>query len=47
MTHQEALELLQQIKENVHTCCAITMEPEDVLVMLDKLELYIKNNVSY
>jgi len=47
MTHQEALELLKEIKENVHTCCAITMEPEDVLVMLDKLELYIKNNVSY
>jgi len=44
MTHQEALELLQQIKENVHTCCAITMEPEDVLVMLDKLTKYLEEN---
>jgi len=44
MTHQEALELLQQIKENVLTCCAITMEPEDVLVMLDKLGKYLEKN---
>ena len=46
MDKQQALDLLKKIKENVHTYCAITMEPEDVLVMLDKLELYIENNVS-
>jgi hypothetical protein len=46
MDKQYALDLLKEIKENVHTCCAITMEPEDVLLLLDKLELYIENNVS-
>jgi len=25
----------------VHTCCAITMEPDEVLVLIDKLESYI------
>lgn len=44
MTQQEALELLDNIKENVHTCCAITMEPEDVLVMLDKLTQYLEQH---
>jgi hypothetical protein len=38
---QEALSILKDIKENVHTCCAITMEPDQVLVLLDKLESYI------
>ena len=42
MDKEQALEILQEIKENVHTCCAITMEPDEVLVMLDKLETYIK-----
>jgi hypothetical protein len=46
MDKKEALHILEQIKENVHTCCAITMEPEDVLVMLDKLESYIKSYIS-
>lgn len=41
MDKQEALSILEQIKENVHTCCAITMEPDEVLVLLDKLENYI------
>jgi hypothetical protein len=38
---QEALNILAEIKDNVHTCCAITMEPDQVLVLLDKLESYI------
>jgi hypothetical protein len=38
---QEALSILAEIKDNVHTCCAITMEPDEVLALLDKLESYI------
>ena len=32
-----ALELLEQIEENVSVCCAITMEPEEVLEMIEQL----------
>ena len=39
----EALELLDQIEENVTTCCAITMEPDEVLVLIDKLKTYLEN----
>lgn len=43
MNKQQALQLLEDIKGNVNTCCAITMEPDEVLVELDKLEEYINN----
>jgi hypothetical protein len=33
----KALELLEQIAENVSTCCAITMEPDEVLALIDEL----------
>ena len=38
---QEALRILEDIEENVNTCCAITMDPDDVLVLIDKLKIYI------
>ena len=41
MDKQEALSILEDIKENVNVCCAITMEPDEVLVLIDKLESYI------
>lgn len=44
MEKEQALEILEEIKENVHTCCAITMEPDEVLVLLDKLQQYIEDN---
>ena len=37
MTKEEALEVLEEVAENVSTCCAITMEPEEVLAMIDEL----------
>lgn len=43
MSKEEAIEMLLEVKENVNTCCAVTMEPDDVLVMLDKLEEYLNN----
>jgi hypothetical protein len=45
MNKEQALELIQEIKDNVHSCCAITMEPDEVLVLLDKLQKYIKQNL--
>tara|TARA_R100000951_G_scaffold108171_1_gene104171 strand:- start:580 stop:708 length:129 start_codon:yes stop_codon:yes gene_type:complete len=39
----KALELLEKIEENVSVCCAITMEPEEVLVMIEELRELIKN----
>ncbi len=41
MDKQEALRILDEVKENVNICCAITMEPDEVLVLIDKLESYI------
>jgi hypothetical protein len=41
MGKEEALQLLEEIKENINVCCAVTMEPEDVLELIDKLESYI------
>ena len=38
----KALELLEQIEENVSVCCAITMEPEEVLEMIEELRIEIK-----
>ena len=43
MSREEALEILEEIKENVNVCRAITMEPDEVLVLIDKLESYIEN----
>jgi hypothetical protein len=43
VTKNEALSTLEDIKENINVCCAITMEPDEVLVLIDKLEKYIKN----
>ena len=41
----EALELLDEIEENVNICCAITMDPDEVQAMIDKLrELLEKLN---
>ena len=41
--YKKALNILNEIEENVNTCCAITMEPDDVLTLIDKLRTIIKN----
>ena len=38
----EALEILQEIEDNVSVCCAVTMEPVEVLELIDKLRKIIK-----
>ncbi len=43
MSKEEAIEILEEIEENVGTCCAITMEPDEVLVLIDKLKEFLEN----
>ena len=43
MSREEAVKVLEEIEENVNTCCAITMEPDEVLVLIDKLKSYLKD----
>ena len=46
VSKEEALKILEEIKENVNTCCAITMEPDEVLYLLDKLEEFINETTD-
>tara|TARA_R100000388_G_scaffold88311_1_gene68555 strand:- start:309 stop:446 length:138 start_codon:yes stop_codon:yes gene_type:complete len=39
----EALEILNEIEENVGTCCAITMDPEEVEDLIYKLREILEN----
>ena len=38
---EEALELLEEIRSNVSICCAVTMEPDEVEDLIDKLRTII------
>ena len=40
---EEALEILNEIEENVGTCCAITMDPEEVEDLIYKLREILEN----
>ena len=44
MDKHEALQILEEIMENISTCCAITMEPDEVLGLCDKLKNYLEND---
>ena len=44
--YKEALEILDQIEEQVDTCCAVTMYPEDVIELMEKLRSIIKKGES-
>ncbi len=46
MSSEEALLILEEIEENVNTCCAITMEPDEVLVLIDKLKEYLNDRIN-
>ena len=45
MTQKEefdkAIETLDTIEENINMCCAVTMEPDEVLVLVDKLRKFL------
>ena len=46
MTQKEefnkALEILQDIEDNVDVCCAITMDPDDVSKLISELRTIIE-----
>ena len=44
MSKEEALLILEEVEENINTCCAITMEPDDVLVLIGKLKIFINES---
>ena len=50
MTQKEefnkALEILEEIEENVSICCAVTMEPDDVLDLIDKLKKFLNEKAN-
>ena len=41
MEFKEALEILEEIEENVSICCAVTMEPDEVLELIDRLKKFL------
>ena len=43
VSKEEALKILEEIEENVEIWCAVTMEPDEVLLLIDRLKEYIKN----
>jgi hypothetical protein len=42
VSKEEALEILHEIEENINICCAVTMEPDEVLILIDRLKKYIQ-----
>tara|TARA_R110000751_G_scaffold95015_2_gene185505 strand:+ start:789 stop:932 length:144 start_codon:yes stop_codon:yes gene_type:complete len=46
VSSEEALLILEEIEENVNTCCAITMEPDEVLVLIDKLKEFLNDRIN-
>jgi len=42
----EALKILEQIEENVNICCAVTMEPDEVLELIDKLKKFLNEKAN-
>tara|TARA_B100001778_G_C18460241_1_gene570808 strand:+ start:720 stop:869 length:150 start_codon:yes stop_codon:yes gene_type:complete len=42
----EILKIIDQIEEQVNTCCAITMYPEDVVELIEKLKQKLKEYES-
>ena len=43
---KEALKILEQIEENVNICCAVTMEPDEVLDLIDKLKKFLNEKAN-
>ena len=39
---KEILKIIDQIEEQVDTCCAVTMYPEDVIELIEQLKEKLK-----
>ena len=37
----KAIEILDTIEENINVCCTVTMEPDEVLELVDKLRKFL------
>ena len=46
MEFKEALEILEEIEENVSICCAVTMDPDEVLELIDKLKNFLNERAN-
>ena len=50
MTQKEefdkAIEILDTIEENINICCAVTMEPDEVLELIDKLKNFLNERAN-
>ena len=46
MEFKEALKILEEIEENVSICCAVTMEPDEVLELIDKLKNFLNERAN-
>ncbi len=44
---EEAIKILDEIEENVGVCCAITMEPDEVLELIDKLRKILEKHKKW
>ena len=42
----KAIEILDTIEENVNICCAVTMDPDDVLDLIDNLRKFLNEQRS-
>ena len=38
---KEAIKILDEIEENINICCAITMEPDEVLELVSELRKFL------
>ena len=43
----EALEILEEIEENVNVCCAITMDPEEVDILIYRLKEILEESKKF
>ena len=43
---KKAVIILEQIEENVNICCAVTMEPDEVLELIDKLKEFLNGKAN-
>jgi hypothetical protein len=46
MDSLKSLEILSEIEEKINTCCAITMEPDQVLSLIDELRKIIEVDIK-
>ena len=50
MTQKEefdkAIKILDVIEENINICCTVTMEPDEVLELIDKLKKFLNERIT-